>query len=232
MPNNTFHLDFKKTYFPHPVLDNCSGEPTIEGILRVTMQLKQNAASVPTTLGGQQRYLVLIITTDQWNSIPSTAPFVKPVDPGVFTTSVTTNAGIATEKATWEDNIRRYNEYQLLDSILKNQFVSAFDSEYFDGIRNSITNAVEKPIAEIIQYLNDEYCEMTPEQMMDKEEEIKRYVFDPVQPISTVFNAITAYKDLCELSGESITDITMVKIAYAIMNRSRFFKYFLIQWND
>ena len=152
--------------------------------------------------------------------------------PGVFTTSVTTNAGIATEKATWEDNVRRYNEYQLLESTLKNQFVGAFDSEYFDGIRNSTANAVEKPIAEIIQYLYDKYSEMTPEQMMDKEEEIKRYVFDPVQPIYTVFNAITTYKDLCELSGESITDSMMVKISYAIMNRSRVFKDSLIQWND
>ena len=111
-------------------MDNCSGEPTIEGILRVTKQLKQNAASVSATLGGGQHdYLVLILTADQWNSIPSTAPFVQPVDPGVFTTSVTTNAGIATEKATWEDNVRRYNEYQLLESTLKNQFVGAFDSE-------------------------------------------------------------------------------------------------------
>ena len=214
-------------------MDNCSREPTIEGILRVTKQLKLNTASVPTTLGGGQHgYLVLIFTTAQWNSIPSTALFVKSVDPRVFTTSVTTNAGIATEKTTWEDNVRRYNEYQPLESTLKNKCVSAFDSEYFDGIRNSITNAVEKRIAEIIQYLYDEYAEMTPEQMMDKEEEIKRYVFGPVQPISTVFNAITAYKDLCELSGESITDITMVKIAYAIMNRSRVFKDSLIQWND
>ena len=162
-------------------MDNCSREPTIEGILRVTKQLKLNTASVPTTLGGGQHgYLVLIFTTAQWNSIPSTAPFVKPVDPGVFTKLVTTNAGIATEKSTWEDNVRRDDEYQLLESTLKNQFVSAFGSEYFDGIRNSITNAIEKPIAEIIQYLYDEYGEMTLEQMMDKEDEIKRCVFDPV----------------------------------------------------
>ena len=77
-------------------------------------------------------------------------------------------------------DVRRYNEYQLLEGTFKNQFVSAFDSEYFDGIRNSITNAIEKPIAEIIQYLYDEYGEMTLEQMMDKEDEIKRCVFDPV----------------------------------------------------
>ena len=142
------------------------------------------------------------------------------MDPGAFTTSITTNAGIAIEKATWENNVRQYNEYQLLESTLKNQFVSAFDSEYFDGIRKSVTNAVEKSIAEIIQYLYNKYGEMTPEQMVDKEEEIKRYVFDPVQPISVVFNAITAYNDLCEISGESITDITMV------------FKDSLIQWKN
>ena len=229
IPNNTFHLDFKKTYFPHPVLDNCSGERTIIGILRVTKQLKQDAASVPNTLGGGQHgYLVLILTTDQWKSISSTVPFIKPANPGVFTTSVTTNAEITIEKSTWEDNVRRYNEYQLLESTLKNTCVSAFDSEYFDGICYSITNAVERPIAEIIQYLYNEYGEMTLEQMMDKEEETKRYVFDPVQPISTVFNAITAYKNLCELSGESITNITMVKLGYTIMNRSRVFKDSLI----
>ena len=64
MTKNNFHLDFRKIYFPHPVLDNYSGEPTIEGILRVTKQLKHNTASVPTTLGGGKHgYLVLILTT-------------------------------------------------------------------------------------------------------------------------------------------------------------------------
>ena len=72
----------------------------------------------------------------------------------------------------------------------------------------------------------DKYSVMMPKQMMDKEEEIKRYVFDPVQPISTVFNTITVYKDLCELSGDAITDIAMVKIGYVLMNRSRVLKTF------
>ena len=149
---------------------------------------------------------MLILTTGQWNSIPLTAPFVKPVNPGVFSTTVTINAGIAIERANWEDNVRRYNKYQLFESTLKIYLLTHLI------FRNSITNAVEKPIAEIRQYLYDEYGEITPEQMMDKEEEIKRYVFDPMQSISTVFNAITAYKDLCELSGESITYIAMVKM--------------------
>ena len=68
--------------------------------------------------------------------------------------------------------------------------------------------------------------------MMDKEEVIKRYVFDLIHHISTVFNAKIAYKDLCELSGEAITNVAMVKIGYAIINRARVFKDSLIQWND
>ena len=57
----------------------------------------------------------------------------------------------------------------------------------------------------------------------------KKYVFDPIQPISTVFNAIIVYTYLCGLSGEVITDIAMVKIGYAIMNRARDFKDLFIQ---
>ena len=97
----------------------------------------------------------------------------------------------------------------------KKQFASAFESEYFDGIRNSTTNAVERPILEIIQYLYDEYGDIILEQIMDNEKEIKRYMFDPVQSVSTILNAIIGYKDLCELLVEVITDIAMVKIGYA-----------------
>lgn len=88
---------------------------------------------------------------------------------------------MATEKAQWEDKVRIYNEYQLLEStVVENPVVSVFESWYFDVIHNSITNAVERPISEIMQYLYDEYGEMTPEQIMDKEEEIKHFVFDHI----------------------------------------------------
>ena len=83
-----------------------------------------------------------------------------------------------------------------------------------------------------MQYLYDEYGEMTPEQIMDKEEEIKHFVLDHIQLISTVFNVITIHTDLCELPGEIITDSSMVKIGYIVMNIARVFKDSLVQWND
>ena len=70
--------------------------------------------------GGQHGYIFLILVDERWKNIPGTIPFVKPVDSEVFVTAVTTNATIATEKAQWEDDVRLYNEYQFLESTLKN----------------------------------------------------------------------------------------------------------------
>ena len=48
----------------------------IDGILRVTKQLKQNVASVSTTLvGGQRGYLVLILSDEQWKNIQDNIQF-------------------------------------------------------------------------------------------------------------------------------------------------------------
>ena len=45
---------------------------------------------------------------------------------------------------------------------------------------------MERSISKIIQYLYDKYGEMILEQMMNKEKEIKRYMFNPVQHMFTV----------------------------------------------
>ena len=67
--------DFRKTYFPHPELERVHGQPTIDNIIRLHQQLKQNAASVPCNLGGGQHgFLPLVITNTQWNAIPTVTP--------------------------------------------------------------------------------------------------------------------------------------------------------------
>ena len=133
----------------------------VDRTINVMKKLQQNAASIPINLGeGYHGYLVLILSDKQLKNILGTIPFVKPVDSGVFITAVTTNAVIAIKNAQWDDEFLLYNECQLLESMLKHYFFSTFESEYFDGIRTSISNAVERPISEVIQYLYDEYGKM------------------------------------------------------------------------
>ena len=67
---------------------------------------------------------------------------------------------------------------------------------------------------------------------MAREDEVRRYVYDTTNPITDVFNVIYDYKDLYDLSGSVLQEDTMIKLAYAILNRSRIFKDSFMTWND
>ena len=85
MKNNYSITSYKTTYFQYPTLDKIHGEPTLDTLLHLFKQLKINAQSVPTTLGGVQLgYLALVLTQDKYDDIANTVPFIRLADPGVF----------------------------------------------------------------------------------------------------------------------------------------------------
>ena len=94
--------DFKQSHFLYPELECVHGQPTIHQIAKVYKQLKQNAASVPTTLAGAQNgYLPLVLTEEQWRNITNVEDFRRPGNPGPFLPRQgrTTNAKIAVDRA-------------------------------------------------------------------------------------------------------------------------------------
>ena len=73
------------SYFEYKELKKVEGEPTLDTILLLHRQVKRNAQSVPTTLGGGQLgYLALVILKEKYNTIPNSTPFERPQDPGLF----------------------------------------------------------------------------------------------------------------------------------------------------
>ena len=111
--------DFKQSYFPYQELDRIHGQPTLHQIVKIYKQLKENAASVPTTLaGGQHGYLSLVLSDQQWMAIPNAVPFIRPVNPGPFLPRPgrATNADIAQDKARWKQRVADYNICQHLEA--------------------------------------------------------------------------------------------------------------------
>ena len=227
--------DYKKTYFPYPDLDRIHGQPTIHQLVKVFKQLKQNAASVSTSLaGGQHGFLPLVLTEEQWRNIPNSVAFDRPANPGPFQPRQgrATNAEIALDKARWEARKQEYNTCQYLEATLRNQLEAAFDYEVLDGLRDRVTNTVQTSIPNIINYLFEEYGELSPDQLFEKEDEVKNFVYDPNQPVSVVFNEIINLQDLFELTGSTLNESTMVRLGYVILNRARIFKEYLLSWNN
>ena len=90
------------------------GEPTLDTILLLHRQVKRNAQSVPTALGGGQLgYLALVISKEKYDAIPNSTPFERPQDPGPFEvhlpiSSDSTNIALQTPTATTHRTTRSF----------------------------------------------------------------------------------------------------------------------------
>ena len=101
---STFSVNYKDSYFNHPALSAICGEPTYETLHHIKNELKANASSVPTTLGGVYHgYLGMILTPAEYFRIAPTDPFTCPPNPGV---PIPNPADMAAQIASAEDTHR------------------------------------------------------------------------------------------------------------------------------
>ena len=90
---------------------------------------------------------------------------------------------------------------------------------------------IQNPIPEIISFLQETFGQITPQELADREEEIKNFGYDPAKLVDVVFNKITQYRDLCAFCKNHKTDPQLVQLAYIIFNKSRVFINALKEWN-
>ena len=130
--------DYRARFFEYKDLTKILGEPDVDFILKLLRQCKRNAQRVYTTLGGGQLgYLALCIEAAYYNVIPGAAPFIRPVDPGTFSSVAPlgvravplTPADIATQKLAFDEEKRKFNECQAIEPALRNQIVEAIDPD-------------------------------------------------------------------------------------------------------
>ena len=232
------------TKFQYKELTPIRGQPTLDTILQLYRQVKRNAQSVPTKLGGGQLgYLGLVLRPEDYRSIPNAEPFHRPVDLGTFivqtprasrtssTTGTVTAMDIANQKAIHEENVRIYWECQAVEQALRNQIIEAIDKDYLDALRNNHTDMINDPIPDIFDYLTTNYGQITEQELSDKEDALKTLVYDPTQPVDTVFNKINWFQDLCNLCNNQKSDRQLVQLSYIIFNRSKAFMDVLLKWN-
>ena len=82
MPSN---IDYAQTYFKYPSPTPISGEPTNKALKRLKNELRANASSVESDLGGGDHgYLGLVLTDVEYANVTNT-PFVAPNFPGTLT---------------------------------------------------------------------------------------------------------------------------------------------------
>ena len=165
MTNAHSSPDYKERYFEYKELQRVHGKPTLDKIIKVWRQLKRNAQRIPKLLGGGNHgYLALLFTAIEYINAPGTQVFNRPRHPGIFIPIGTrgpavsgvrtrtgrgaggagvgviqppTSAEITIQKIIYDDNLRQYNEVECVETLLRNQFINAFDPQYLEALRGT-----------------------------------------------------------------------------------------------
>ena len=220
------------TYFQHKVLTRVHGQPTYETLQILATEIKANAASVPSTLGGgQYGHLGLVLSADRYATLATTVPWVTPPNPGPFAPPAGTGPQIEAARDVWRELKLSFNLCQATDKALIAQIVDAIDSIYLRALLNRVTGQYSTDIRAVLLHLFATHGKITPQQVKAKEMSTINMHYDISLPVDTVFNAIDDLADLAEHALSPMSPQQMIDTAYVIFARHPILQQDLRLWN-
>ena len=179
--------DFTNAFSNH--LTPIVGEPTYQTLKELKDQLKANAASIPTTLGGSNHgYLGLIFSPAAYATISPTA-FVEPAYPGqhhaIATGTNAANTSAIIRRHT--KDTRQWRVFKNLSTALKNQLLSAVDDIYVRTLRDRHVGYMNRSIRNLLIHLFNNYGNITQLELEDNDTKI-RSLWDPTALLTASSN--------------------------------------------
>ena len=219
-------------YFEFPNLDKIHGKPNFDSIKKVHNQIKANSQNVQSNLGGGAfGHLGLVLNAQQY-ALLSNAPFVRPAHPGVLAIPPgTTQHRSALMRDQHTESLRVFNEVNNVEKALRQQIVTTVEPTYLAALRNRQTNSINLSIDAIFQHLYDAYGNLYPKSLQDYEDRIKTMLFDPIQPIDDVVNAVMDLADYAKAAGAPYSQQQTINTAYNILSKTGKYGKWILEWN-
>ena len=211
----------KDTYFQHKLLTKIHGKPTYASLQTLYTELKANAGSVPTTLGGGRHgHLGLLLPATSYATLQPTTAWINPAHPGPFVPPAAgTTAQINAARDVWTASSLEFELCQATEKALIAQVVDAVETVYLRALLNRATGQYSTSIRNLMLHLFTTYGQLTPQQVKAKEIEVTNLHFDISLPVDIIFNAIEDLSALSTHASSPITNQQMIDMAYVIFAR-------------
>jgi hypothetical protein len=231
---STIDIDFKSTYFQHSSLTQVYGEPTYQSLQKLYKEIKANATSVASVLGGGLHgYLGLVVSPVNYARTQPTHPFVRPAHPGALNIAATaTQYNIALAKDVHDTATKTFKECNLLERTLIQQIKDAVHPDFLEALTDDDTGLITGTIVEIMAYLFDTFGYVNPTALNDKRDEILALTIDANKPIDTLFNTINKYAGVAEAAGSDETPAQLINIAMILLTKSGMFTNDIRRWYE
>ena len=167
-------VNYRESFFEKPDLTPVIGKPDYETLYQTIIDLRTNAISVHSNLGGGNHgHLGLLMSPAQY-AVESQVPFIRPTHPGVLNIPVATARHLADqmEREYKERNLRVFHEVRSVEKALTQQVVSALESKYLLSFKNRQTGQFNGNLLQILQHLQTTYGQISPAQLSAFEKEV------------------------------------------------------------
>ena len=229
MSNTTSSVNYREIHFKFPTLTPIRGEPTADTLILLRKQLKSNAKSVPSNLGGGTfGHLGLVISPNCYNLI-SNVPFIQSNHPGPLVIPPgTAQHAAATMRDLHAEQMCVFKEVNAVDQALIQQIIKAVEPDFLSALRNHTTNIINMPVLNVLDYLGNTYGNVTEEMLQEREDRVSRMSYSLSQPIDIIFNALDDLADYADLSDTPFTERQIMGKAFVILNRTQRFQQALL----
>ena len=195
-------------------------------------ELKANAQSVTTTLGGGANgHLGLVLSEQAYEQIAPGTPYIRPVLPEMDIDNNDTRYILAQKRLDYDTALALYREFVAMERILIQQIVNAIDGKFLKAIWSKTTNRITKTIPEILTYLFETYGDVSPQELMGLRSQIENMTFDPTEPVDAIFTEIEDFADIAETINDPISTVQKCKLAYVVLQNTKRFKSGLREWD-
>ena len=229
----TTRIDYASTYFPYPIPTPIQGEPTYKSIKRLKNELRANASSVDTDLGGGDHgYLGLILNEVEYTRVAPQTPFLAPDFPGELLIPRGTDPVDALNiREKHKRDMGIYRECREVERALLRHITTAVESKYIDSLKNDDTDLIEEDIPAVLSYLFSNYGKVPTRVVKEKEQEVLTTPFVPSDPMITIYRPIEQLRLLADIAGIPYTETQVVDFGVQLIKSTRDFETALGEWN-
>ena len=210
-------VDYKNTTFEYPDLTRIIGEPTTATLLTLIKEVRANASSVHSDLGGgEDGHLGLVCKPEVYATLaPEAGPYVRPENPGrLQLPEGLTQYQIAQQRDEHLEATRVFREVIGVDRALRQQIVAAIEPKYLRALRLPGTNKITQTIPEIFDNLFQTYGDVTPQDLRELTARVENITLPPEEPVDTIFAEIDDLATIADFANAPISEHQKINMAY------------------
>ena len=225
-------IDYRSIYFAFPNLTPINGEPDADILIKLKNQLKANASSVPSNLGGGAHGHLGLVLSDATYALVSNTPFVPPAHPGPLVIPPGTTGPMATVlREQHVENLRLFREVTGVEKALKQQILKAVEQQWLLAITDRHTQSLTGSISQILEFLFDTYGYVSTAMLEKKENDLRELDYHPRQPVDIVFNTVEDLVDYAEMANSPFSQSQIIGKAYSKFNKTGLLSIAINEWN-